>query len=83
MFDTKFENLTCAENQIPSSLFILYTIIFMEYYVLIFDLLFLKTRQHLRCNLLFGLIGHCGPLKDVNISFFVSFFDCLFVFRSF
>ena len=36
------------------------------------DLLFSKTRQHLRCNLLFGLIGHFGLLKDVNISFFLS-----------
>ena len=28
-------------------------------------------RKHLRCNLLFGLIGHFGLLKDVNISFFL------------
>ena len=28
--------------------------------------------SHLRCNLLFGLIGHFGLLKDVNISFFLS-----------
>ena len=28
-------------------------------------------RQHLRCNLLFGVIGHFGLLKDV-ISFFLS-----------
>ena len=27
-----------------------------------------------RCNLLFGLIGHFGLLKDVNVSFFLSFF---------
>ena len=31
-------------------------------------------RQHLRCNLLFGLIGHFGLLKEDNISFFLSFF---------
>ena len=30
-------------------------------------------RQHLRCNLLFGLIGHFGLLKDVNISFVLYF----------
>ena len=33
-------------------------------------------RQHLRCNLLFGLIGHFGLLKDIIISFFLSSF-CL------
>ena len=38
------------------------------------DFLFSKTRQHLRCNLLFGLIGHFSLLQDVNISFFLSFF---------
>ena len=37
--------------------------------------MFSKTRKHLRCNLLFGLIGHSGLLKDVNISFFLSFFS--------
>ena len=26
-------------------------------------------------NLLFGLIGHFGLLKDVNIPFFLSFFN--------
>ena len=44
----------------------------MEYYSFYFDLLFSKTRQYLRCNLLFDLIGHFGLLKDVNISFFLS-----------
>ena len=34
---------------------------------LYFGLLFSKTRHHLRCNLLFGLIGHVGLLKDVKI----------------
>ena len=37
-----------------------------------FGLLFSKTRQHLRCNLLFGLISYFGLLKDANISFFLS-----------
>ena len=37
-----------------------------------FGLLFSLTRQHLRCNLLFGLIRHFGLLKDINISFFLS-----------
>ena len=35
--------------------------------------MFSKTRQHLKCNLLFGLRGHFGLLKNVNISFFLSF----------
>ena len=35
-------------------------------------------RQHFRCNLLFGLIGHFGFWKDVNISFF-SFLFCILV----
>ena len=35
--------------------------------------MFSKTRQHLRYNLLFGLIGHFGLLKDVNISFFLLY----------
>ena len=39
-----------------------------------FDLLFPKTRQHLRCNFLFVLIGDFGILKDINISFFLAFF---------
>ena len=37
-------------------------------------MLFAKKRQQLRCNLLFGLIGHFGLLKDVNISFFLVIF---------
>ena len=36
-------------------------------------MLFSKTSQHLRCNLLFGLIGHFGLLQGINISFFLSF----------
>ena len=31
--------------------------------------MFSKTRQHLWCNLLFGLIGHFGLLKDVTFVF--------------
>ena len=58
--------------QKPDSLISFYLIYFYIYGVLFtyfFDLLFSKTRQHLRCNLLFGLIGHFGLLKDLNISF--------------
>ena len=40
---------------------------------LCYNLLFSKTRQRVRHNLLFGLIGYFGLLKDVNISFFLSF----------
>ena len=42
--------------------------------------MFSKTRQHLRCNVLFGLIGHFGLLKDVDNSFFLSLQWCLGVF---
>ena len=52
----------------PNSIYILFPFLFLFY----FDLLFSKTRQHLRCNLLLGLIGHFGLLKGVNISFFLS-----------
>ena len=46
--------------------------LFREYYLLLlFYLLFSKRRQHLRCNLLFGLICHFDLLKDINISFFL------------
>ena len=56
--------------------FYLYTSISRSiiYFFDFFDLLFSKTRQHSRCNLLFGLIGHFGLLKDVSISFFLSLF---------
>ena len=40
----------------------------IQYLFLSFSL----TLTLLRCNLLFGLIGHFGLLKDVNISFFLS-----------
>ena len=53
--------------------FYIYRVLFTYFYLFI-DLLFSKMRQHLRCNLLFCLIGHFGLLKDVNISFFLSFF---------
>ena len=59
----------------PDSLISLYLIYFYfsEFsFLFFFDLLFSRTRQHLRCNLLFGLIRHFGLLKDINISFFLS-----------
>ena len=57
----------------PDSLFTFYLLYFYIYGVLFsFFFLFSKTRQHLRCNLLFGLIGHFGLLKDINICFFLS-----------
>ena len=52
--------------------FYIYGVLFSYYYY--YYLLFSKTRQHLRCYLLFGLIGHFGLLQDVNISSFLSFF---------
>ena len=62
----------------PDSLVTFYLLYFYIYGVLFsyfFDLLFSKTTQRLRCNLLFGFIGHFGLLKDINISFFLlSFF---------
>ena len=36
---------------------------------ILFWFLFSNTRQHFRCNLLFGLICHFSLLKDFNISF--------------
>ena len=59
----------------PDSLVTFYLLYFYIYGVLFsffFNLLFSKRRQHLRCNLLFGLIGHFGLLQDVNISFILS-----------
>ena len=46
-----------------------------------FGSLFSKTRQHLRCNLVFGLTVHFGLLIDVNMSFFLStkFLSLLFL----
>ena len=44
--------------------------LFLRSIIYFFYLLFSKTKQPLRCNLLFGLIGHFGLLKGVNISFF-------------
>ena len=64
--------------RVPDSFVSFYFTYFYMYRVLFtyfFDLLFSKTRQHLRCNLLFGLIGHFGLLQYVNIFFFLlSFF---------
>ena len=31
-----------------------------------------SNARHLRCNLLFGIVGHFALLEDVNISFFLS-----------
>ena len=42
--------------------------LFLSYYFFVY----LKMRQHLERGLLFGLIGHFGLLKEVNISFFLS-----------
>ena len=61
--------------QKPNSLVSFYLIYFYIYGVLFtyfFDLLFSKTRQYLRCNLLCGLRCHFGLLKDVLISYFCS-----------
>ena len=42
-------------------LFLSYILFYLRsIFTYFFDLLFSKTRQHLRCNLLFGLIGHFG-----------------------
>ena len=53
-----------------------YLIYFYIYVVLFTSVLFvvLKDETTLKINLLFGLIGHFGLLKDVNISFFLSVF---------
>ena len=63
------ENLTCIDNKILWSLLVLVTFLLISNY---FGLLSSKTRQQLQCNLLFGLTGYFGPLKDVNVSFFLS-----------
>ena len=60
-----------CQLSLQSISFTFYTFRFTEYYLVIYYyyyLLFSKTRQHLRYNLLFSL------LQDVNISFFLSFF---------
>ena len=59
----------------PDSLVSFYLIYFYAYLVqqhlFYFDLLFTKTRQHLRRNLLFGLIEQFGHLEDGNTSVFL------------
>ena len=57
------------------SIFLSYSLFFYLVTVIYFDLLLSKMRQHLPCNLFFGLIGHFRLLKDVNISFFLSFIN--------
>ena len=60
--------------QKQDSLVSVYLIYFFYLVLFIYFDLFSKKRQHSLCNLLFGLIGHFGILKDINISFFLSSF---------
>ena len=62
----------------------LVTSIFITFSLLkfIFGFLFLKTRDHLRCYLLFGLIDYSGLLIDIKMSFFFSLLSLLITFFS-
>ena len=64
----------CRKPDFLVPFYLIYFYIYGVLFTYFLDLLFSKTRQHLRCNLLFGLIGHFGLSQDVNISFFLSFF---------
>ena len=62
----------CRKPDSLVSFYLIYVYIYGVLFTYFFDLLFSKTRQH-SSNLLFGLIGHFGLLKDVSISFFLFF----------
>mgnify|MGYP007069650549 CR=1 FL=1 len=66
-----WESYMCRK---PDSLVSFYLIYFYIYGVIFILFWFVSQRRDntSRFNLLFGLIGHFGLLKDVNISFFLS-----------
>ena len=67
-------NYNLSDLRILHGLITRFFSLFLSYLLnnIYFVLLFSKMRQHFRCNLLFGLTGHFGLLKDVNFSFFLA-----------
>ena len=67
-----WESYMCRKPDSLVSFYLIYLYIYFEIFIL-FWFVVLKDETTLTCNLLFGLIGHFGLLKDVNYIFLFFF----------